>query len=234
MNREKRVALILALSILAFLVVEFFIYKMTGGEANAVLGLSCFFGVVAIAAQYFVWKIAIESNGTAKSRFYGLPIARVGITYAVVQVILSIAFTVASGMGFNTTWAPACIFLLALILAGAGLVTTDTVRSDIETIEARTKEAVSNMGNFRLSMESICDMAPDGEVKSKLTELSDAFKYSDSVSNGATKDIEEKIEALLMNIKVAVKEGDTDKVLSLVGEATSALNERNRICKANK
>ena len=64
------------------------------------------FGVFAILFQLYIFKTSFAGNGDAKSRFYGFPIARLGIYYLVAQLILSVIEMALAGL--IPTW-PAII-----------------------------------------------------------------------------------------------------------------------------
>ena len=57
---------------------------------TAVFWIAYGFGVLAILFQLYIFKTSFAGNGDAKSRFYGFPIARLGIYYLVAQLILSV------------------------------------------------------------------------------------------------------------------------------------------------
>ena len=44
------------------------------------------FGLVSIIVSMMILALAFGKNGTAKSSFYGFPIARIGVLYSAVQV----------------------------------------------------------------------------------------------------------------------------------------------------
>ena len=57
---------------------------------NGVFWLSYVFGVVAIAVQLYVMHTAFAKGESVKSKFYGFPVANVGIIYMLVQLAFGI------------------------------------------------------------------------------------------------------------------------------------------------
>ena len=87
-------------------------------DREKVFWISYGFGMFAILFQAYVFKSADAVNGTAKSRFYGFPIIRVGLCYLAVQIALSLL-----GMAYDVfvpVWAAVLVFGLLLIAAVFG------------------------------------------------------------------------------------------------------------------
>ena len=81
---------------------------------NGVFWLAYVFGVIAIAAQIYVYPKAFEGE-SARSKFYGFPIAKLSTIYLIVQLILSILCMAISKV--LPTWVPVVfIVLLAAVL----------------------------------------------------------------------------------------------------------------------
>ena len=81
------------------------------------------FGLVAILAQAAFLLLAFQHGDGAKSKFYGFPVARVGIAYLCVQLALSFLF-----MGLAFVKCPAWIpVVLSVILLAVGITATSTV-----------------------------------------------------------------------------------------------------------
>ena len=49
------------------------------------------FGLFAILFQLYIFRSAETVNGSAKSRFYGFPVARIGVVYLAAQLAVSLA-----------------------------------------------------------------------------------------------------------------------------------------------
>ena len=93
------------------------------------------FTTVAILAQGYVFWVSMR--GDAKSRFYGFPIARIGVIYLAVQLVLGFA-----GMGcaaFCPTAVGVVLYVLVFALAAMGILITETVREEIEKQDVQLK-----------------------------------------------------------------------------------------------
>ena len=64
---------------------------------NAAYWISFLFGLLAVGAQAYVMKTAFDKGEPLRSKFYGYPIAKIGVTYLAVQVVVSFLFM---AMGF--------------------------------------------------------------------------------------------------------------------------------------
>ena len=59
---------------------------------TAVFWLSYIFSVIAIAVQVYVMQVAFCKEKSVKSKFYGFPVANVGVIYMLAQLVLSLVF----------------------------------------------------------------------------------------------------------------------------------------------
>ena len=90
MEKNKITAIsIIAIAFVTFTVIAF----LPPFVRNGVFVTSYIFGLIAIAVAPFVMYVAFKDADSIRSRFYGFPIARIGIVYAVVQILLSISKT---------------------------------------------------------------------------------------------------------------------------------------------
>ena len=64
--------------------------------------------------------------------------------------------------------------------------------------------------------------------------LSDAFRYSDPVTNDATKDAEHELSACMDELEHAMLDNDAESAKILMKRTAAQLAERNRLCKLNK
>ena len=74
----------------------------------------------------------------------------------------------------------------------------------------------------------------DAALKAEAQKLSDAFRYSDPVTNDATTDAEHELSACMDELERAVLDNDTASAQTLIRRITAQLAERNRLCKLNK
>lgn len=201
-------------------------------EKTGLFWMAYIFGVIAIAAQMYYFSMAFSQGKTAKSKFYGFPIARVGTIYLVAQIIISIIEI------FIASYVPAWPFIIlnAIIagLAAIGCVSAEIVRDEVEHQDRELKVDVSSMRELQSLVINLSAQCNNDDIKPDLAKLADTFKYSDPVSNEETVEYEREIRELLIQLQDAVLDDDVESVKKLSVKVRAALMERNRICKLNK
>lgn len=224
-----RFLIIFAVSLVVFNLIAFIVPFQRNGSFWVAYG----FGMLAIIAQLAVMKLAFSGAETIKSKFYGFPIARIGLIYLAVQLILSFVFM---AIGWLVPfWIP--FLLCALLAAGAvfGLVAAETVRDEVEKQDVKLARDVSTMRELQSRMNGLVSLAGDNkELRSEIDKLAEDLRYSDPVSNDATREIEGDISDRLDAMKTVLIEGNSDSALSICKSVRSLLTERNRLCKLNK
>lgn len=196
--------------------------------------LSFVFGLIAICAQVYVMKIAFEKGAPVKSKFYGFPIARIGVIYLAVQ--LAVGF-VMMGLGFVLkvpVWIAVVLFALILGVSAVGFISADIMRDEVERQDDQLKKDVRPMRALQSKSAFIVTQCADPETKKVLTGLAEKFRYSDPVSSDALAGIEADLAAIVDELQNAVMEGDLDSAKALCAKADATLAERNTMCKLNK
>ena len=199
-------------------------------EKTAVFWIAYGCGLVAVLFQLYIFKISFD--GDAKSRFYGFPIARVGVYYLVVQLIFSLAEIALASI--IPLWAAVIVNALLLALAVIGCVTTDAMRDEIIRQDVQLKKDVSRMRELQSLAASMLSQCNDEELKKTVKKIADELRFSDPVSSDATAELEEDMRSQMKDIQQAIAEGDTEGVKTLIGKLCENLAERNRICSINK
>ena len=118
---------------------------------TAVFWIAYGFGVFAILFQLYIFKTSFAGNGDAKSRFYGFPIARLGIYYLVAQLILSVVEMALAGL--IPAWPVIIVNVLALAFALIGCITAETMRDEIVQQDHKLKKNVSAMRELQSSQK---------------------------------------------------------------------------------
>ena len=167
-----------------------------------------------------------------KSKFYGFPIARIGVIYLVVQLLVSIAeMCWASKI---PAWVVLIINVIIFAVAAIGCIAAETARDVVVGQEAKVKQNISNMRSLQAVSAGLAGQCSDEALKKDLQKLADEFKFSDPVSSNATSALEAELDAQLNGLKNALGNGDYDTAKSLCDKLLNGLSERNRICKLNK
>lgn len=181
------------------------------------------FGVVA-ASIY----IAFIKNPDVKSRFYGFPVARIGVLYGVAQLIVSVIVMAVAAL--IPWWIPVLVYALGMGVAVIGLVGAEAVVDEIKTQDVKLKKDVSIMRSLQSKISQIASQTDDAAIKA----LAEEFRYSDPVSNEAIAEAEADIAAAIDALQSAYVDGDQEAMAQLCRKASALLAERNRLCKLNK
>lgn len=199
---------------------------------TATFWLAFGFGVFALLFQLYIFRTADAAGGDAKSRFYGFPIARIGVIYLIVQVIVS--FVEMALAKVLPTWLPLIVNLILLVAAVIGCMTVETMQEEIVRQDDALKKKVSTMRELQSLSSSLVSQCSDETLKPILQKLADEFRYSDPVSSEKTQEIEEDMKSQVGDIQQALVDGDTEGAKSLCGKLMGSLTERNRVCSVSK
>jgi len=219
-------SIVLIVYTIGFLIIPF--------EKIAASWISFAFTIVAIICSMVTCNISFGTNKSLGSMIYGYPIFRIGIIYSITQFILGILVCIISTFFAVPYWIALLIYLILLAAALIGIIITKNTRDMVEEIDQKNEVDTQTIIYFQLNIDGIIDDCEDPSIKEKLLRLSDQFKFSDPVSNDATKDIELQIEQEIQILKELIYNSDNDSVSEKVKVVSSLLAERNRICQASK
>ncbi len=192
------------------------------------------FGAVAICAQVLVMKIAFDKGEPLKSKFYGYPIARIGIIYLITQLAVSIALMTIGFAVEVPVWIALLVCILILGVSALGLISADIMREEVERQDVQLKKDVHTMRALQSQTAAIAGSCADEALKKKLINLAEQFRFSDPVSSDAVAAIEQDLAACVDELQNAVLENDAQSADLLITKTAAALAERNRLCKLNK
>ena len=183
------------------------------------------FTAIAFASQIAIWKFAFKGADTLKSKFLGIPLISVGITYLIVQII---AFAVFMAFPIAPTWIAIVVCALILGISAICLIGTETGREEINRVEEMVEKKVFYIKSLQVDAEMLANTETDPEVKVALTKLAEAIRFSDPMSNEVLADIEAEIAAKVKELKTAENKAEIIKVLD------SLITERNKKAKLLK
>lgn len=218
--------IILFIYVLTFLVTPF--------NKRAASWISFAFTIISLVCSLIVCGIAYKSRGTLVSKIYGFPIFKIGVMYAIVQLVIGIIICVIGAFAEIPYW---CALLFSVILLGAaviGVIVTDNTRDMIEDADESIRFETYNATYFQINIAGIVDECKSPDVKVDLEALNQLFEFSDPVTSNETQYIEEIIKTMLTELKVLIVDGSNDDIKALIKKITNAVKERNRICKAAK
>jgi MFS family permease len=195
---------------------------------TAAFWISYGFTLAAFAVVAASIYIAFIKNPNARSRFYGFPIARIGVIYGVAQLIVSL-LVMALAL-WVPWWIPTLVYAIGLGAAIIGLISAETVVAEIQAQDVKLKKDVSLMRSLQSEVSQIASQGEDAA----LTALAEEFRYSDPVSSDAVADAEADLVAAVNELQSAFVDGDQEVTAQLCRKISALLAERNRLCKLNK
>ena len=198
---------------------------------NIVFWIAYLFGIFAILFQVYMFGTSFGKE-SARSRFYGFPIARLGVYYLATQLIVSIVEIALSKV--FPVWLVVILNLLILAFALIGCITTETMRDEIATQDAMLKKSVFNMRELQSLTATLPNQTDDVELKESLQKVADEFRYSDPLSSDKTSTLEEDMHSQIVDLQQALADGDIDGAKKLCSKLLDYLKERNRVCSLNK
>lgn len=201
-------------------------------ERNGVFWLSYGFTLDAFVIAVVAIIIAFRRGKDIASKFYGFPIAKIGVVYLGIQLVLCFAFMAVSRQ--IQIWLGVLIYALALAVAVVGLITTDTVRDHIQDQDIKLQNNISVVRAAQSKLNQMVAQCEDPGVATAVKKFAEELRYSDPVSGPALVEIEADLSAVIDDLQQAVVDGDTDGILELCKRGLLLLGERNRVCKLNK
>lgn len=227
-RNKKKMYITIGILLIVFTVIMFALPF----SKTVVFGLAYVFGMFAIIAQIYFLRIAFENGEDAKSKFYGFPIAKIGMLYLVIQLILSLIECIMAA--FLPIWAVVAANVLPIGIAAVGSVAADTMRDEIVRQDATLIRDLSNMRNLQSESLALVDICQDEQLKSDLQKLADDFRYSDPVSSESTKEIEEELKEYIGKIQELLRNGNITESHELCEKAKACLKRRNQACRLGK
>lgn len=204
-------------------------------EHNATFKGSYAFGLIAIFSQIAVILFAASGANTLRKKVYSFPVARMGIIYLVVQLIVSVVFATAATFveGFPS-W---LIYVVSAIILGVFAILvllTDTTKDAIIKLEDEEERQTVQIKTFRINIDSIARRVNDAELLKILHKLSDTAKYSDPVSCEELYAIENEITEKIAELDTAIKTDDISQAKIIAEQIIDLFEDRNAQCKVYK
>ena len=194
-------------------------------EKSATFWTAYVFSVIAFAVQIPLWKIAFGKKDTLKSKFLGIPVIHVGITYLILQLIAFAVFMI-----FPTLPVWLAVIVCAIILAIFALcaIAGQTGANEINRVEEKIKVKRAFIQFLQTDIEMLAETETDSETKIALKKLAEKVRFSDPMSHEMLGELESRISAKVEEMKIS-----SNKIF-LIGEIDLLLTERNKKCRILK
>ena len=119
---------------------------------TATFWIAYVFTAVAFALQIAIWKLAFKGADTLKSKFLGIPLISVGITYLIIQIIVFAIFMV---FPIVPTWIAIVVCALILGISAICLIGTETDREEINRVEEKVEKKVFYIKSLQVDVEML-------------------------------------------------------------------------------
>ena len=222
MKKNKGMAYaVLAIAFVLFNVIAFAVPT----AKTATFWIAYAFTTIAFASQIAIWKFAFKGADTLKSKFLGIPLISVGITYLIVQIV---AFAIFMALPLAASWIAIVVCTLILGISAICLIGTETGRKEINRVEEKVEKKVFYIKSLQVDVEMLASAETDVDTKAVLTKLAEKIRFSDPVSNSALANLEEMIAQKINVLKT------TDDKLAVLSALDALLTERNKKIKIMK
>lgn len=228
---KKDTLRLLIVSVAALIAYNFAVFMIPCYKTST-FWISWGFSLLSFAVAGYAVYSGLIRKPDAKSRFYGFPIARIGVIYLVVQVAAGGVFM---AIGHIVPWwlaTVACTIGLAFALIG--VLSAEAVVDQIQYQDNKIKESVSVMRGLQSKVGTLASRCENAAAADAVRAFSEELRYSDPVSSNTLADAEAELSVAVDELQVAVVEGQADRILAACRHASALLAERNRLCKLNK
>ncbi len=222
MKKNKNMAYaVLGIAFMLFNVIAFAIPT----TKTSTFWIAYVFTAGAFASQIAIWKFAFKGADTLKSKFLGIPLISVGITYLVIQII---AFAIFMALPLTATWIAIVVCALILGISAICLVGTDTGKEEISRVEEKVEKKIFYIKSLQVDVEMLAIAETNTDTKAALTKLAEKIRFSDPMSNETLVELEAEITAKVKELKTA------ENKLEIITIIDSLITERNKKAKILK
>ena len=183
------------------------------------------FSVVAVTVQIPLWKVALGKKDTLNSKFLGIPVIYVGITYLIIQLIAFAIFMIFSTL---PVWLAVVVCAIILAISALCAIAGQAGANEINRVEEKIKVKRAFIQFLQTDIEMLVERETDAKAKEALQKLAEKVRFSDPMSHEMLGELESRISAKVEEMKTAA-----DKK-ALIEEITTLLTERNKKCKILK
>lgn len=194
-------------------------------EKTATFWTAYIFTVVAFLLQILVWKVAFGKKDTLKSKFLGIPVIYVGLTYLMVQLVVFAIFMI---FPMLPVWLAIVVCSFVLAISALCAIAGQAGANEINRVEEKIKVKRAFIQFLQVDIEMLAESETDTETKTALVKLAEKVRFSDPMSHEMLGELESRISAKVEQMKTTA-----DKK-ALIGEVDLLLVERNKKCKILK
>jgi hypothetical protein len=223
MRKQKNLAMLALVCAIIGAVYNFLVFIIFG-ERSAVFWISYSFTMLAFCIQVGSMFMAFK-NTSVETIFFGMPLASFSIFYLVSQVVVSFIFMIFQQVG---TTIPLVIFVLMLATFLVIAIIAIMARETVQAIDSNIKQKIVTHKALNVDVDMLLAGCSNPELKSKLRKLSETIKYSDPMTNDAVKDVEERIEQKVSELRILCENDQIDDAIKACSSLELLFVERNK------
>lgn len=227
-KNQKRTIMIAALIFIIFSIIVFSIPFVK----TATFWVAYLFVLLSIVVLVFIMNYALVKEPDAKSKLYGFPLAKLSFIYLIAQIVLSLIFDCFAK--YIPAWIPTCLFVVLFAAVSIGFITIDAVKEEVQRQDIKIRIDTNTMQDLRSRVYALPTQCKNEDLKKRLEEIADEFRYSDPVSSEALEDIENDLLSMVQELQQSVIDDDYNSSIELCQNIKITLMERNRKCRLNK
>lgn len=194
-------------------------------ESNGTFWSGYTFTMLAFLLQILFAFMAFGNADSTKKTFLGLPIAQLGVTYLLLQIIWGFVCIFVQAINIQVSVVVSIVLLGLYLSAIISAVIGKEVVSNIDT-DVKIKTFFSK--SILVEIEALTAKTDNAEIKSNLNKLIETVKYSDPVSSEALQEIEGRISSKCNELESAVNSGNTETAELLCKNICALFVERNK------
>lgn len=227
-KKNSTVYAVFALGVVLYSAIVWLIpWEKNSNLVSAYVSTLLVFGIL-----FAVWKCAWADSENAMSKFYGIPVIRVGLIYLGVQAGFS--FLVMCFSERIPGWAVILADIVFMCLFLFGIITAKEIKAQVDTMEARQQDQTILIRRLRVEAEYLSGAYLDPETEEYLCRIVEQLKYSDPVSAPQLETEEKSLAFLLEQIKQVLRSDDPEQFEKLAEQFLAELGRRNELCKIYK
>lgn len=182
------------------------------------------FIVVMYIENLVIVSKALDKIKEEDDAFFNVPIIMQSIIVMVVTTFISLLCVIKNNIYYVLV---IVIYIIVFIISLLLFFSTNTVKEQLKNVEKTNKIRKKFIDDIKSDVSILIPNVNDKASNNRLNKLLDEIKYSVSVSNDKTMEIEEKILNEISNIKGKVSENNNIDITSEIDEILKLINERN-------
>ena len=221
---KKNKGMAYAVLAIAFVLFNVIAFAVPTAKA-ATFWVAYVFTIIAFASQIAIWEFAFKGADALKSKFLGISLISVGITYLIIQII---AFTIFMALPLTVSWIALVVCAMIIGISAICLIGTEIGREEINRVKENVEKKLFYIKSLQVDIEMLASTETDSDTKAALTKLAEKIRYSDPMSNKVLVELEAESTAKVKELKTG------DNKAEIITLLDSLITERNKKAKLLK